>query len=93
MTVDGIDQSQSQHKMLVYSVSLFLLLTFLCCYCLHVLFTFMLAYCVKHLSLLEACLVSEDFGANKLKSKVKKGGHITELRQTLPSVVTYTYKD
>ena len=40
----------------------------------------MLAYCVNHLSSLKARFVSEHFGKNK--SKIKKGGHITELRQT-----------
>ena len=39
----------------------------------------MLAYCVNHLSSLKASLVSEHFGGNN--SKIKKGGHITELRQ------------
>ena len=44
------------------------------------LFTFMFTYCVKHLTSLEACLVSEHFGRNN--SKIKNGSHITELWQT-----------
>ena len=47
----------------------------------------MLAYFVNHLSALKTRLVSEPFGRNK--SKIKKGSHLTELRQTFQRKILF----
>ena len=66
-------------SLFIVNISLFLLLTFFVLIVYIFLFTFMLAYCVHRLSSLKACVLSEQFGENK--SKIQKGGLITELWQ------------